>query len=293
MRSPTRRTAVAALGVLAVALAAGAVAFLPGQQQQTGARTGSALTAVVTSSGGNTTFTQGPGTAISAPACAGSTETYGNITWTVSRCVSYGFPSALLKNATLDSREVLPFIRTAYEYHLVYFAFSRTNANLMYAVLNVTGSQVVTGNYTTGYQVSYVGDKLLNVTVLQVVPSHFKVAHVSAYALPDRSGSVAYTVQEQQAISVALSDPKVRSLMVEPPYYVEFVGSSGNATVTNSYFIQLYQVDGTGIVGAFVSTSLQTVVKAYTQERLSAECWPDGIVITDPWAAADFKGCTA
>lgn len=293
MRNPTRRTAIAALGVLAVALAAGAFAFLPGQQQQTETRTNLAVTAVVTSSGGNTTFTQGPGTAISAPACAGSTEAYGNITWTVGRCVSYGFPSALVKNATLDSQEVLPFIKTAYEYHLVYFALSRTNPDVMYAVLNVTGSQVVTGNYTSGYQVSYVGDKLLNVTVLQVVPSHFKITHISAYALPDRTGSVSYTVQEQQAISVALSDPGVRSLMVEPPYYVEFVGSSGNATVTTSYFIQLYQVDGTGIVGAFVSPSLHSVVRSYTQERLSAECWPDGIVITDPWSATGFKGCTA
>ncbi|HVC27716.1 MAG TPA: hypothetical protein VND40_06095 [Nitrososphaerales archaeon] len=292
MTNATRRTAIAALGVLAIALAAGAVAFLP-VQQQAGTRNVSQVTAVVTSSGNNVTFTQGPGTAVSAPVCGGSTETYANITWTVSPCVSFGFPSASLKNATLASRQVLQFIKTAYEYHLAYFAFSRTDANVMYAVLNVTGSQVVTGNWTTGYQVSYVGDKLLNVTVLQVVHSHFQVTHVSAYALPDRSESVAYTPQQLQAISVALSDPKVRSLMVEPPYYVEFVGSSGNATTTDSYFIQLYQVDGTGIVGAFVNPGLGSVVTSYTQQRVSGECWPDGMVITDPWGETGFSGCPA
>jgi hypothetical protein len=234
----------------------------------------------------------GHGTIVDSPACNGSAETYGNMTFSVSPCVSYGFPSAFVRNATLDTPQVLPFIKTAYEYHLTYFAHSKTNWDMMYAVLNVTGSQVVTGNYTTGYQVSYVGNKLLNVTVFRVAFQHFDVTHVSAYALPDRNESDAYTPQQVRAIGIALSDPKVMSLMVGPHYYVEFVGSSGNATNAVGYVVQLYQVDGTVIVGAFVDLSLNAVTSSFSQQRGSGECWPGGIVVTDPWGETGF-GCTA
>jgi len=281
---------IAAFGILGVALVTGALILLPGLHA--GAQSTSSITAVVTSSGSTATYTQGHGTIVYSPSCSGSAETYGNMTFDVSPCVSYGFPSAFVRNATLDTRQVLPFIRTAYEYHLVYFAHSQTNWDVMYAVLNVTGSQVVTGNYTTGYQVSYVGNKLLNVTVLRVVYQHFDVTHVSAYALPDRNESVAYAPQQVRAVSLALSDPKVTSLMAGDYYYVEFVGSSGNATTAANYLVQLYQVDGPGIVGAFVNVSLDSVVTSFTQLRGSGECWPGGIVITDPWGETGF-GCTA
>ncbi len=291
MTRATVRIAFAALAVLGVALAA--VVFIMPGVQQSGAQGSSAVTAVVTSSGGNATYTQGPGMAVSSPACSGSTEAYGNMSWTVSPCVTYGFPSATVKNATLDSSQVLPFIKSAYEYHLVYFAYSRTYANVMYAVLNVTGSQAVAGNWTSGYVVSYIGDRLVNVTVLQVIPSHFEVSHVSSYPLPDRSVTVAYTPQQAEAIQVALSDTKVKSLMVAPPYYAELVGSSGNGTVGSSYLVQLYQVNGTGVIGVFVDSSLNATISSYTQQRFSGVCYANGIVIADPWYARGYIACTA
>lgn len=278
------------IGILCVLLVAGAVVFLPGQHA--GVQSTSSITAVVTRSGTTTTYTQGHGTIVYSPACNGSAETYGNMTFSVSPCVSYGFPSAFVRNATLDTRQVLPFIKTAYEYHLVYFAHSKTDWGVMYAILNVTGSQIVTGNYTTGYQVSYVGNKLLNVTFFRVAFQHFDVTHVSAYALPDRNESVAYTPQQVRAIGLALSDANVTSLMVGPPYYVEFVGSSGNATNAANYVVELYQVDGPEIVGAFVNLSLSSVLNPFIQQRGSGECWPGGIVITDPWGETGF-GCAA
>jgi hypothetical protein len=292
MKHARPTVAVAALCVLAIASVAVAYSFLPGAPQSA-TQGDQIVTAVVSTSGGSSIFTQGPGTAVSAPACSGSTESYGNMTWTVSPCVSYGFPSATMKNATLDSRQVLPFIKTAYDYHLLYFAFSKTDSSVMYAVLNVTGSQVVTGNWTGGYKVSYVGDELLNVTVLQVVVSHYEVTHVSTYSLPDRNESVVYTPQQVQAIQIALSNTTVKSLLVAPPYYVEFVDSSDNATFADANFVQFYQIDGTGVVGAFVNPTITSVVGTYTEQRISAECWPDGLVITDPWAATGFTGCKA
>lgn len=276
------------LGILLLAGVAGAVVLLPGLH---GAQS-SSVTAVVTRSGTTATYTQGHGTIVSSPACSGTSNTYGNITFSVSPCVAYSFPSAFVRNATLDTPQVLPYIKTAYEYHLVYFAHSQANWDVMYAVLNVTGSQVVTGNYTTGYQVSYVGNRLLNVTFLRVAFQHFDVTHVSAYTLPDRNESMAYTPQQVQAIGVALSDANVTSLTAGSPYYVEFVGSSGNATSATNYVVQLYQVNGTKIVGAFVNLSLDSVVNSFTQLRGSGVCWPGGIVITDPWGETGF-GCTA
>ena len=281
---------IAGFGILGVLLVAGAVAFPPGALQ-VGARNGPAATAVVTGSGVNATHTEGQGAGVYS-SCSGSTETYGNMTLSVSPCVAYGFPSAFVRNATLDTPQVLPFIKTAFEYHLVYFAHSPANQGVMYAVLNVTGSQVVNGNYTSGYRVSYLGNKLLNVTFLQVTFQHFDVVHVSAYALPDRDESVAYTPQQVRAIHLALSDTNVTSLMVDSPYFVEFAGSPGSATTPANYVVQLYQVDGTKIVGAFVNPGLDTVVGYFSQQRGSGECWPGGVVVTDPWGETGF-GCTA
>lgn len=282
---------IAGFGILVVLLVVGAVALPPGALHG-GARNGSATTAVATSSGVNATYPEGQGAGVSSSSCSGSTKTYGNMTLSVSPCVAYGFPSAFVRNATLDTRQVLPFIKTAYEYHLVYFAHSPANQDVMYAVLNVTGSQVVNGNYTSGYQVSYLGNKLLNVTFLQVTFQHFEVVHVSAYPLPDRNESMAYTPQQVLAIHLALSDTNVTSLMVDSPYFVEFAGSSGNATTTAKYVVQLYQVDGTKVVGAFVNPARGSVTSYFSQERGSGECWPGGVVVTDPWGETGF-GCTA
>lgn len=280
---PTNPMANAGMKVLAAAIVLGivlaVVAFsFPAAPKQTGHQETSA---VATSSEG--------GRAMSSSSCTGTTETYGNLTLTRSPCVMYGFPSVTVKNATLDTRPVLAYIGTAYEYHVAYFGVSQTDSNVMYAVLNVTGRQVVTGNWTTGYRVSYLGNALLNVTVQQVVASTYEVTHVSSYPLPDRNATVTYAPQQARAIQVALSDSKVKSLLTAPPYYVEFVGAARN----ESYLVQLYQVDGTGVVGGFVSSNSTSVSGIYSEQRVSGECWPNGMVITDPWGAATHCSCKA
>lgn len=280
---------IAVLGVLIAALMVGSIAVIP--EIHGGSGSSSSVTAVVTSSLTTVTYTQGHGTIVYSPACNGTAETFGNITFSVSPCVAYGFPSPFVRNATLDTRQVLPYIKAAYEYHLVYFAHSAANSNVMYAVLNVTGSQAVSGNYSAGYQVSYLGNKLLNVTFLKVAFHDFEVMHVSAYALPDRNASLSYSPQQAQAVSLALSDSNVTSLMAGQPYYARFVGSTGNATAAGVYLVQLYQEDGTGIVGAFVNLGLDSVVSTFYQQRGSGECFPGGIVVTDPWGETGF-GCT-
>jgi hypothetical protein len=270
------RSRVAVQGVLALLLLGALVAVVSG-----------ALQASAHGAGPPTPSSS----ASESPSCPSTRESVGNLTWTVSPCVAYGFPSPCVKNATLDSRQVLPFIKGAYEYHLVYFARSQTDHDVTYAVLNITGKQVVTGDWSSGYRVSYAGNLVLNVTVLHVASSTFWVVHVSAYALPERATSLTYAPRQVSAIEVALSDAKVRSLLSNSSYYVEFVGTPSGSTGAGNYVVQLYQVNGTRVVGAVVDPTLSFVSNSYTNERITAECQANGLVITDPWNAADFKGC--
>jgi len=209
-------------------------------------------------------------------------------------CISYSFPSDSLEKATLESAQVQAFIKSAYEYHLVYFGRQIGGPNVTHAVLNVTGTQVVTGNWTTGYRVSYVANALLNVTVQHPVPSTYEVTQISVYPLPDRNASVTFTTQQVQAIQTALSDPKVKALMSQPPYFVQSAKPFSNGTINNAYFVQLYQIDGTGFVGAFVNQSFTSVLSSYASYRISGACLADGTVITDPWnASVKPGGCEA
>jgi hypothetical protein len=271
--SPRTKTALITLGVLGIGVAALGAVYLP---------------RAVGSS--NPPTAAGP--AGTSSSTCGSPVTYGNMTLSSDPCTAYGFASAVMRNATLDSPPVQAFIKEAYEYHLVYFSTSKTNPGTMFAVLNVTGTQEVTGNWTGEYQVSYVGDRLLNLTVVRVSPSVYDVTHVSSYLLPDRNSSIAFTPQQVRAITVALSDPAVKTLMTGPPYYVELVATPSPEAMNDSYLVQLYQVDGTKVVAAFVSHDLSSVVGTFVEQRISGECWPGGLVITDPWDAAGYSGCS-
>jgi hypothetical protein len=139
----------AAFAILGFLLMIGTlVVLLPGIH---GTSPGSSSTPeVVTRTGATTTYAQGHETITYSLACSGTSETFGNMILSLRPCVAYGFPSAFVRNATLDTRQVLPFIKTAYECHLVYFAHGVATSDVMYVVLNVTGSQVVNGNCRQG-----------------------------------------------------------------------------------------------------------------------------------------------
>ena len=227
--------------------------------------------------------------------CSQAHQVYGNMTLGTATggCTSYGFPSATLMNATLASRQLQHFIKQAYEYHLVYFGSSKTDRRVTYAVLNVTGTESVKGNWSTGYLVSYLGNYLVNATVTYTGGSNYAVTHVSSYALPDRDRTIAYDLEEVSIIRTALADPLVVSLMGGQQYYAEFVGPDGSGTDAGSRVVQFYQVNGTGTVSAFVNTAESTIFSTFAIQRISGECLPNGLVITDPWGAAGYSGCNA
>ncbi|HUI01082.1 MAG TPA: hypothetical protein VLU99_09045 [Nitrososphaerales archaeon] len=284
MRGNETSVAIAGAGLVVLLTVGVWVAVLPGIVQS-----GSASLPSPGTVGGATETTST--TVELTSSCGSASETYGNMTIPTDPCVSYGFSSATLKNATLASRQIQRYIKQAYEYHLVYFGSSRWNGRVTYAVLNVTGTQVVNGNWTAGYTVSYVGNYLVNATVLQTTSAKYQVTHVSSYALPDRNTTLAYSPDEFGAIQTAATNPIVESLMAHQPYYLQYVGPNGSGTSDDSRFVQFYQVNGTGTVGAYVSTSESVVIDSFFNLRISGECWPDGLVITDPWNAAGYSGC--
>jgi hypothetical protein len=229
--------------------------------------------------------------------CSDTTVTFANMTWEENPCAPPILPSAQLENATLDSPQVQAFIKDAYEYHRVYYRTGIGTEGQTDEILNVTGRQVVTGNWTNAYLMSYVGNHLLNVTVAPTTESMYDVTHISVYNLPDRNYSVTFTALQRQVINGALSNSTVKSLMVGGPYYVRYVSplenntitgppkSSGNSTVAipDSYFVQFNLVNGTANVSAYLDKNFTTVTSTFSDEPFSTECFGNGLIISDPW----------
>jgi len=231
-------------------------------------------------------------------------ETVGNLTWTFNPCAggpfNPDFTSSAQANGTLDSPQVQAFIKNAYEYHIVYFKQKFGDPSRAQVILNVTGTQVVGGNWSTGYQISYADNSVLNVTVAQVAPSSYEVSRLSVYNLPDRNTSLGFTAQQQKVIGAAASDAKAEQLMAGGPYYVvwvspfegndEFVGPqcpgyNGNSTVVvQSYDVQFNQVNGYLNVQVYVDGNFNVLSRTMSnQPYRSLTGYGNGVVITDPW----------
>jgi len=204
-------------------------------------------------------------------------------------------PSAQFENATLDSPQVQAFIKNAYDYHRVYYRTGLGSQQRTDEILNVTGKQILNGNWSSGYVVSYVDNHLLNITIASAQQS-YSITHMTVYDLPDRNYSETFTAIQKEIVGGAMSNSTVESLMGGGEYYVRFVSplqnntivgppkSSGNSTtvVPDCYFVQFNQVNGTAYVSAYVDQNFSTVASTYTDEPFSTECF-GGLIISDPW----------
>jgi hypothetical protein len=251
-----------------------------------------------------TTLTATPTAVANYPYDCPKVETVGNLTWTFNPCAGgpfrTDFTSSAQASGTLDSPQVQAFIKNAYEYHVVYFKQKFGDPSRAQVIMNVTGIQVVGGNWSTGYQISYVGNSVLNVTVALVAPSSYEVSHLSVYNLPDRHTSLGFTAQQQKVIGAAASDAKAERLMAGGPYYVVFVsplmnntvfvgprcpGYSGNSSVVvKSYDVQFNQVNGYLNVQVYVDGNFSALSRTMSnQPYRSLTGYGNGVVITDPW----------
>ncbi len=202
----------------------------------------------------------------------------------------YNFPSGFSANLTLTSPQIFPFIKPAYDYTVGYIGSNSSNLNLVTVILKVTKSQLVIGDWSAGYTISYTGIKALVITAeaTQNYPDYLSInitrlLDVKIVDLPNQNQSITFTPDQKQAIQVALANSTFENLMQRPPYYVHVVGPSRNMTLSN---VQMYQVNGTRVVDAVGDNSLGKVVDVHVGGRGSGYCGAEGICIHDPWVIA-------
>ncbi|MGD0395290.1 MAG: hypothetical protein ABSB26_00070 [Nitrososphaerales archaeon] len=217
------------------------------------------------------------------------TTSYQSTTFSLVTTTSAGWGPGQLINATLNSPEVQSYIKTAYSYEVFRESASTGDPDLVMVIINVTGSQRVTGNWTSGYTVSYTGIRTLNVTVRFTAPSAFSIAGVGVASFPDRNESIAsYSPQQQQVIGVVLSNDTVRSDMTDyglSPFYVENVTifPIGNGTYGGDYFALVSQVNGPRFMGMWVNAGITSVVNSYEDSAIYQMCYYPGGCFTSPW----------
>jgi hypothetical protein len=200
----------------------------------------------------------------------------------------------------LNSSTVQSYIRGAYSYDASDLVPSASNPNLIIMTINATGTQSVKGNWTTGYEVSYMGIRTLNATVQFAEPSSYTLQGVAVTVLPNVTQSITYDSNQQQVIRVALSNATgtIKELMGTAAFYVASVTSAPiqNGTYAGDYFALIYQVNGPNLVGVFVNGGITAVVNAYTASRAETMCWtlgtPEGVpasanqvCFTSPWSS--------
>jgi hypothetical protein len=145
-------------------------------------------------------------------------------------------------------------------------------------VFNLTGTQLVHGNWTDGYHITYTNNELVNVSVTLTAASTYVVNHITEYPLPDRTYTDTYTSQQQQDILAALSNTTIRSDMAGSQYYVYAVSLHNTANTTQ---VNFWQVDGRNMVSANLDNTTLKVVQIFTGQwgfigpfDPKFSCWP-------------------
>jgi len=185
---------------------------------------------------------------------------------------------------------VLPYIQDAYHWDVIYYNYNESNPSRQSFVLNVTGTQAVTGNWTNNYDVSYSGNKLLNVTLQYTKPHSYVVTHLAVYDTPDRNDALLFTPAQRQSIRTTLSNSTVRGMMTGPPYFVSLVYPYGGGPLNGTTIVNIRQVNGIREINAAVNSANTAVVFAMVGNDVSSECYANGYCISDPWGANSNAG---
>ena len=194
-----------------------------------------------------------------------------------------GWTQGGVASLVLTSPEVLSYVKPAYTYDLniVQDPFA---ANLANALINVTETQSVSGNWTgSGYEVTYSGI-MLNATVQFTSPSSYQLVSVGVTNLPNKTYSISYNSQQQHIIQVALSNSTVDSLVSNfTKYYVnEVSGLVGNGT--GFYYVSIPQVDGPKAVSVSVNAAMTAVISATSGYNGGGVCFYNPyFCYTVPW----------
>lgn len=208
--------------------------------------------------------------------------TLGSTNGTYTQSSPPGWTQGGVARLVLTSPNVLSYVKPAYSYDLniVQDTFATNLAN---ALINVTESQSVSGNWTDGYQVTYSG-LMLNATV-QLTPSDsYQLISLEVTNLPNKTYSIGYNSQQQHIIQVALSNSTVDSLVSNfTKYYVnEVSGLVGNGT--DFYYLSISQVDGPKAVSVYVNAAMTAVISATSGYNGGGVCFYNPyFCYTVPW----------
>lgn len=217
---------------------------------------------------------------------SGTVSSYSSSQDTTTSTINWNYGE--VANLTLNQPKVQAYIKSAYSYTVSMYP-GHFGPDLMTVLINVTGSQNVAGNYSSGYTITYSGMKMLNVTVEFIPPStYFFPPEIIVASFPNQTDSITFTQQEQHVIQVALSNSTVQKLMVGSQYYVDYVTQFPiqNGTFGGDYFVSMYQENGIRIIGAFVNPSVTAVVSSYVDTRTTMMCFGSSVpdtCFTSPW----------
>jgi hypothetical protein len=268
--SPT----VVAAGLIAVALVASAVVFYPLLSGGEGVTTGISRTPTNGTGYATTATTLPPATSYpsTAPPATNSTSSWQE--WQVA-------------NVTLGSPGVQAYIQDAYNYS---FFIAQTGASpvLVSNVINVIGIQVVSGNWSTQYTITYSHISILNVTVQYTPPGGYQIIHIGVQNYTDVLSAINFTSADRQAIAWAATNSTIKSYLAANPSYVAgaYLFPSGNKTFGGDYLVTFDQLNGTKMLGVFVNPANWQVVAAYPGSRIWSQCYGNGACYYSPWGAA-------
>jgi hypothetical protein len=214
--------------------------------------------------------------------------TYSQPPTSASSAVEGSWQTWAVANATLGYNRTQAYIHNAWNYTFNIYQSGNPSPNI-FTVANIVRSLdlSVSGNWTTGYTLEYTVHTL-NITV-EYNPSstYYPVLFFNTQNGSNFQGSIRFNTTQQQAISIALSNSTVRSVLSQFPYFVDaaFLFPAGNRTFGGDYLVWFFQLNGTKILGAYVNMSTGSVVSAYSVLRRTVICYSNKVCFSSPWGA--------
>src|SRR5208282_5626367 len=99
-----------------------------------------------------------------------------------------------------NSSEVKPHITNAYYYFVMRYGAAPGTGTQLFLDVYVVGAQTVTGNWTTGYIMTYTGRQIFNATVQYTEPSTYNVTGMAVTSLANQSYQISFDATQEQAI---------------------------------------------------------------------------------------------
>jgi hypothetical protein len=190
-----------------------------------------------------------------------------------------------------NSTVVQSLVGNAYSYKVVSLESPATDPNLIAVNITVVGGQAASGNLTTGYAISYSGNRSVYAVVRFTPPSGYELDGVDVTNYPAVKQSITFSQEEQQVAQVALSNSTVKSMIGAMTFYVAGVESIPvqSSNFPGDFLVSLNQVNGARAMEVYVNGEMTTATSIYQYSRTQTTCYSLGPTegeecFTDPWS---------